>query len=80
MNQLSVQRSNLGPTGEMIDITRSNTGHTYVNIDGSVSMFICMTFFWLTWSIIYMSWRIYLKKKYMNDKKSREARQSKYRD
>ena len=80
MNSLSLLKSNLDENGMMIDVNRSNTGHTFLNVDGSVSMFIMMNFFLLTFGIIFLSHRIYIGKKYMNDKKSQEIRKSKYLD
>lgn len=49
-------------------------------MDGSVSIFIMMNFFLLTVGIVYLAHRIYIGKKYMDDKLSRDKRQSKYRD
>lgn len=39
-----------------------------------------MNFFLLTVGIVYLAHRIYIGKKYMDDKLSRDKRQSKYRD
>ena len=78
MESLSLMKSNLDEDGRMKDMTRSNTGHVYVDVDGSVSMFILMNFFLLLFGIIYLSHRIYIGKKYQNDKATRENRKSMY--
>jgi hypothetical protein len=39
-----------------------------------------MNFFLLTFAIIYMSWRIFSKNKYFNDKAAVARRKSKYLD
>ena len=74
MDSLSEMKTNRDENNLKIDISRSNTGHIYSDVGGSVAIFIMVTFFLLLFMVIYMSWRVYIKEKYMNDKKSVEER------
>jgi len=43
----------------MIDITRSNTGHVYADVDGSVAMCIMMGLFISMFLVLYLAYRVY---------------------
>ena len=79
MDSLSLIKSGLDDFGKLKDPKRSNTGHLYENVNGSVNMFIMMNFFLLLFAVIYMSHRIYIGKKYMNDKATQERRKYQYK-
>jgi hypothetical protein len=79
MQSLSVMKSNLDSDGRMIDTKRSNTGHQYIDVNGSVSIFIMMNLFLLIFAGIYLAFRVYFSKKYLTPKKGDvSARREKY--
>ena len=59
MLSLSITKSNLDADGRMIDVTRSNTGHLFIDVNGSVAMFICMNLFLMLFGVFYFAFRIY---------------------
>jgi hypothetical protein len=78
MKSLSIMKSNLDNDGRMIDLTRSNTGHLYIDVNGSVAMIIVMNLFLLIFGILFFAYRIYVQGKYFNSKKNADNRKSKY--
>ena len=67
LHSLSLEKSNTAADGSTIDETKSGSGHSYEDVNGSMGALVMLALFVLVMSTFYLVYRVYKKQKYLSE-------------